>query len=320
MDVVIPSHGVKTFCSSLASLTKMGSDIYWEFDVVRGLTLRTINDAKSAYSCWHYEAKFFERCTVPPPIRGSNGNRRKAHANSQTTQSYFTGRMCTRSLQPLLRSRKAASLRITTPHVDSDAVSFAFSMEFGDSVITIQYDIPLTTQTETLCAVPDMEDASTFCIAPSMLGRLLDALTTSYAALIIRNGSSVAASSFSNGEVEALEEFGTGTRSTNDCKGLKSETGCDVQELLDFDYVNRDTLEEGIPDDVNEEVILVFHLPEAKSFLQFANSLEAIYISFHWGGKPALLETKAETFSARLVLATLDHSSLKANRTMQGAT
>ena len=207
---------------------------------------------------------------------------------------------------------------------------------------SIQYDIPLTTQTETLCAVPDMTEASSLVAAPMVLWRLLEALSssTAYVALIVRNNSSVAASSFTTADTatddnnnnnmmdQGMLPGHSGRHHSNNKGRLKSEAACDIEDLLDFDFVsNRDTLlgndggnndNEDMPETVNQEVILVFHVPEAKSFLQFANSVSAnaIHVSFHWGGKPALLEAKADTYSARVVLATLDHATLTAQRTM----
>ena len=67
MDVVIPGHSIRTFSSSVATLSKIGNYLYIEFDPLLGLTLRTLNDAKSAFAEFHFEVGFFERCTSPPP-------------------------------------------------------------------------------------------------------------------------------------------------------------------------------------------------------------------------------------------------------------
>lgn len=35
-----------------------------------------------------------------------------------------------------------------------------------------------------------------------------------------------------------------------------------------------------------------------------------VSLSFHWGGKPVILETEGESFSAELIMATLDYKLL----------
>jgi len=66
MDVVIPSHNLRTFSSSVTTLSRIGNYLYLEFDPLLGLTLRTLNDAKSAFAEFHFEVGFFERCTSAP--------------------------------------------------------------------------------------------------------------------------------------------------------------------------------------------------------------------------------------------------------------
>lgn len=35
-----------------------------------------------------------------------------------------------------------------------------------------------------------------------------------------------------------------------------------------------------------------------------------VTLTFHWGGKPVIMETKGPSFSAQLIMATLDHKLL----------
>lgn len=83
------------------------------------------------------------------------------------------------------------------------------------------------------------------------------------------------------------------------------------------------------PLDVNQKVILVFSIKEAKAMLQFCahtnnNSTfddggDALSIlSFHWGGKPIVIETDGDSFSGELVLATLHHGMITSNITVGG--
>lgn len=69
MDVIIPGHNIKILSSSLTALSKIGKQLYIEFDPLTGLTLRTLNDGKSSFAEFLFDVGFFERCTSPP---GSN--------------------------------------------------------------------------------------------------------------------------------------------------------------------------------------------------------------------------------------------------------
>jgi Rad9 len=295
MDIVIPSHLIRNFSSALSCLSKIGKDVYWEFDSVTGLSLRTINDAKSSYACWRYKVTFFERCSM---------KRRRQHTEDVEKVSY---RIASRSLNAIVRGRKAASLRIQ--EIDN-ALSFEYGIEQRPgTVLTVIHEIPMV-DAESLCSVPDFNEASELVASPKVYFSLLEALPTSvYAALIVRKDSSVSASSFS-------------LLDTSNEKALKSETACDITEFLDFDFVsNRDTMgkAESMPEDVNQEVILVFHIKEPKLFFQFCSTVKipAVCWSFHWGGKPIVLVAEAETYTAELVIATLDHEKLTSMRTME---
>ena len=87
MDVVIPSHSIKLFNSSIVSFSKIGKDLYLEFDSVTGLSLRTLNNGKSAYAHVHFEPSFFERCTAPPVVGKSRKRRRVRKASSRSSSS-----------------------------------------------------------------------------------------------------------------------------------------------------------------------------------------------------------------------------------------
>eukprot|EP00563_Minutocellus_polymorphus_P013945 CAMPEP_0181057212 /NCGR_PEP_ID=MMETSP1070-20121207/20127_1 /TAXON_ID=265543 /ORGANISM="Minutocellus polymorphus, Strain NH13" /LENGTH=56 /DNA_ID=CAMNT_0023136605 /DNA_START=122 /DNA_END=288 /DNA_ORIENTATION=+ len=55
MDVILPSHSLRTFSAAVACLTKIGKECYVDFDPLgHGLTLRTLNDAKSAYGQFRF--------------------------------------------------------------------------------------------------------------------------------------------------------------------------------------------------------------------------------------------------------------------------
>ncbi|KAL7445623.1 hypothetical protein ACHAXM_009957 [Skeletonema potamos] len=81
------------------------------------------------------------------------------------------------------------------------------------------------------------------------------------------------------------------------------------------------------PPDVNQKVILVFSIKEAKAMLQFCAQTNSTFhddgdalsiLSFHWGGKPIVIETDGDSFSGELVLATLHHRMITSNITVGG--
>ena len=45
---------------------------------------------------------------------------------------------------------------------------------------------------------------------------------------------------------------------------------------------------------------------------------EGVVFSFHWGGRPIVIETAGDYFSAELVLATLHHGMIASNITVGG--
>jgi Rad9 len=381
MDIVIPAHSIRNFSAALAALAKMGMDVYWEYDSITGLSLRTINDAKSSYAHWRYKSTFFERCgyTVrrkkktkkqkqqkqqqPKRPRQRNGGNPRGNRNDDDDEANddddanvddekVSYRIASRTLTAIVRYRKAASLRIQET-ADGNALSFEFGIEQQPSaptnqrgggtcvVLTVIHEIPMV-DAESKCTIADLTDASELVAPPQVYHSLLEALPTSvYAALIVRNNSSVSASSFSlldyyggstsTSSAAKAGSSGGGVTSSNEKKALKSETACDLDEFLDFDFVgNRDTMVNmddndddhhtpSMPEDVNQEVILVFHLKEPKLFLQFCQSQQvpAVHWSFHWGGKPIVLVAETDTYRAELVMATLDHEKLTSMRTME---
>jgi hypothetical protein len=177
-------------------------------------------------------------------------------------------------------------------------------------------------------AVAPKEGCSEIVGSPIILLRLLEPLQrTLNAALIFRNATenvtaSISASSFhhSDGQADRQTNNNAILQATS-ASLLKSETACCCEEFDEFDFrSDRDVEEEDVPDDVNEEVILVFSMKEAKAVLDFCNKLDLeqrVALSFHWGGKPLTLETRGtESFSMRLVLATLEYKLLTSMRTV----
>jgi hypothetical protein len=145
MDCVIPGHSVRLFCSGLSCLSKIcgmggsGSDLYLEHDAAAGITLRVLNDARSAYCSMRFRPSFFDRCTSVSGVidddamsdgdndneeeedygegrtRRSNKGRKNWSNDSKHRDSSFSVRIAMRALAPVVKPRRdVVQLRITT--------------------------------------------------------------------------------------------------------------------------------------------------------------------------------------------------------------
>lgn len=132
MDCTISDTStVRTFCASIGCLSKIGKDLYLDYDPMDGLLLTTLNDAKSAWCVFDYQPKFFTRCTTPSVATNSSGNNNRKRTNqsissnnTQDTSSQqgeeeneeetrFCIRVPMRALIPIVRPRKGVmALRI----------------------------------------------------------------------------------------------------------------------------------------------------------------------------------------------------------------
>ncbi|GAX15103.1 cell cycle checkpoint control protein RAD9A [Fistulifera solaris] len=318
MDCVIPGHSVRPFCSSIGCLSRIGKDLYLEFDVIEGLSLRTINDGKSAFACFRFESSFFERCTAPPLSSRVKKRRRESSQESESDEDRFSCRASLRALAAVVKPRKGvAGLRIKS-EIISDALflSFEFQIQHQDAVMTVVHRMKAADATGVTPVAPT-DDASEMRGSPKVLLRLLEPLkNTNQAALVIRNDAQcVSASSFHH--TDATSSQNAVLQATH-ASILKTETAVGCDEFYEFDFHQNRSREddENMPEDVNSEVILVFSIKEAKSMLQYCSQshldheLDAT-LFFHWGGRPLVLDAKGDSLSARLVLATLDHELLK---------
>lgn len=335
MDVAIPSHSVRAFCASLGCLSRVGKDVYMEFDPLEGLALRSLNDAKSAYACFRFEPSFFERCTSPPSQpRASGRNRRRSQHSRKRSVNHdsdsdddnewrFSCRVALRALAAVVRPRKhVASLAITSRVTHSALfLHFEFNIQAPPNTTwRVTHRVPVA-DANGVSAVSSKDDASELVASPQTLLRLLDPLkNTLEAAFWIRNQERlVAATSFhptdsasSNAPNNAILQAAASTF-------LKTETGIRVDELDEFEFRDDRAIADNMPDYVNDKAVLVFPLKETRAFLSYCKTAtgsnfsdEPLHVSvwFHWGGKPFTMETKTTSFSAQLVLATLDYSLL----------
>jgi hypothetical protein len=324
MDCVIPGHSVRPFCASIGCLSRIGKDLYVAFDAIEGLALRSLNDAKSAYAYFRFEPAFFERCTAPPPTVTPSRKRDRNKVPEPSQEPGFSCRASLRSLAAVVRPRKnVASLRIRSETSSSALyLSFEFHLQKNqDAIMRVVHRVKVA-DANGVSAVATRDGCSEIVAFPKVLLRLLEPLKkTAEASMIIKaDAQMVMMSSFHHTDTLSGGQAATNNNAilqATSASLLKSETGigCDEFEELYF-REDRDLDEEGMPQSVNREVNLVFPIKEAKALLQFCSQSHLdqelrVSLSFHWGGRPLMLESKTESFSAELVLATVDHKSLK---------
>ena len=117
MDVTIPPHNLKRFASSITCLGKIGKDLYVSFDPLDGLTLSSLNEAKSAYGKFHFDPGFFTHCDGPIGLPTTNND--DDDDNNNDKGSRYICRVPIRSVSSVLRSRKGVlSLRLRSEGAD----------------------------------------------------------------------------------------------------------------------------------------------------------------------------------------------------------
>lgn len=366
MDVIIPGHSVRTFASSVSCLSKIGKDLYCDFDAIDGLALRALNDAKSAFCCVEFAPSFFERCTTPvTAIAGRKRDHASASSNA-SQEARFSCRIPMRALAPVVRPRKGVvSLRIKSQghagsennNDDSNAslqLAFEFHLEVANqsgqgslkpTMCKVLHKMGVA-EVDNIAAVAPKDECSEIVAAPKVLLKWLEPIKrTSEACLIFQNDSEmVVATSFNSTDTSDL------ANSTKTI--LKTETSINLEDLYDYDFRDHREIESQatqdpvggmpapcpMPPNVNEKVVLVFGMKEAKALLQFCSQNASLVtnlgfddlheddrngrpwsvsLSFHWAGRPMIWESKAKGVSVQLVLATLSHSILKDLPVMQ---
>ena len=139
MDITIPPHNLKRFTAAITCLGKIGKDLYVSFDPLDGLILSSLNEAKSAFSKFHFDSTFFERCSAPAVVAsasksfGGRRNNNQGHNNSDEEEdedefydsSRYVCRVPVRSVHSVLRPRKGVcSLRIRSEGMDDSGNHF----------------------------------------------------------------------------------------------------------------------------------------------------------------------------------------------------
>jgi cell cycle checkpoint control protein RAD9A len=308
MDCTIPSHNVRAFCAALVCLSKIGKELYVEFDALDlGLKLSTLNDAKSAYCTMTFRPSFFERCTAPPL-------RKKRQKDDDDDDDVYKCRLPVRALSVLTnkarssKSNSLQSLRIrneaTTHHM---YLGFEFVYELPDKqTLRLLHRLGVI-DTNNVQAVSDAKDASVLTAVPDFWLQLVEPLSkTAVEVAIIVSPDIVSVASFYHNSTAGSTNL------------VKTQASVGTDELHEMEFVtDRKVDEDCMPRNVNESVTLVCTLRECKAFWDFCGQADgqfggqtAVTAQLHWGGKPLTFETNTSSLHASLVMATLDYKLL----------
>eukprot|EP00977_Amphora_coffeiformis_P012813 scaffold3240_cov187-Amphora_coffeaeformis.AAC.8 len=311
MDCIIPHHSVRMFCASIGACAKIGKDLYLDFDPIEGLTLRALNDAKSAYVCFKYQPSFFERCTAPPlELLLSEQQRagRKRHRPTQRQSesltdndghdeedvhddSRLTCRLSIKALTAAVRQRKhAQSLRIYAEQVASSLyLSFEYLLSAASPAVEddgypntaswrVVHRVPVADfPVAIVSAVANGAGASHMIVSPRVLWRLLEPLGRHAETAVVipsptAGGDQILATCF--------QQIADNSSSSLLPSHLQTEMRLSFDDLVEMEFVDDRDLdthnedEDDVPSDVNKSVVLVFSHKEAKALLQWSSSRE----------------------------------------------
>lgn len=334
MDCIIPGHSVRPFCAAIGCLSRVGKDLILEFDPVDGLTMRALSDSKAVFASFHYEPAFFDRC-ASPPLTFRKRKRTKSSNNEDEEQDNLEQSWCVRvaikSLNAVVKPRKdVISLQLLTV---GDLLAFEFQLQRPEGVVTRIIHKVGVAPAQSIAAVAAMDKGSELVVQPNVVLTMLEPLKRSaeMALLVNETFKLISGVSFAHEDIGMGENGSTNnnanTTHSSTTKSLKTETSIGYDELIELHYVSMPELEENEPipppDDIKEQVVLVFTIKEFKAMLQFCAQSHMdqelpVTIQFYWGGKPMVVTTKSIGFSAELVMATLDHKLLEHLKTVAG--
>ena len=271
MDCIISAQSARSFCGAIGCLSKIGKDLYVEFDTEDGLVFRTLNDAKSAFASFHWRPRFFERCTARP------------EAERERSQDYiYSCRVPLRALAAIVKPRKGVvSLRVKSEVCsDHSYLSFEFQLQKENDLLRVVHRIGVA-EADGVSAVAPKDGCSEIVTVPKLLLRMLEPLKrTSEVALIVNDRHKmVTMASFHHCDSVAASTNNALLQASSSTL-LKTETTIGVDDFEEFDFrddrpLGRDLMDddaedvEGEEDDVppenaGEEVTLVFGIKEPK--------------------------------------------------------
>lgn len=324
MDCIIPGHSIRPFCAAIGCLSRIGKEIYIDFDPIEGCSIRSLNDSKSVFGSFHFEPTFFSRCSsAPTSMKRShtNSSRRKRKINDASTNNNdderWTVRIAIKAMAAVIRQRKEVlNLHITTI---GDHLAFEFQIQkIGGSIVRVTHKVGYSSAAG-VAAVTSTDNASELIIQPNILSTMLEPLKRSVEIAILVNETHRLVSSVSFAHDDLPDEATSSLNRSQLNASLKTETSVSYDDLVDVNYVGHadENENENVapPEDLKEQVVLVFTLKELKAFLQYCSQAVVdqelqVSMQFFWGGKPIVAKTEGEQFSGELVMATLDHKLL----------
>ena len=361
MDCIIPGPSIRPFCAAIGCLSRIGKELYIDFDPIDGLSIRSLNDPKSVFGSFHFEPGFFERCTSVPVTdnteprrrkrtiheatttktkassssataspadhggnRNANKNNNNKSNNNKNNEDRWTVRIAMKALAAVVRQRRdVLHLRITTV---GDHLAFGFDVQKGSgSVLRVTHTVGYSAA-QGVAAVTATDGASELVVRPGVLATMLEPLRRSVEIALLVNEPHRLVSSVSFAHDDLPEAATSGLARGQRGASLKTETSVGYDDLEDVHYVGRaagdgDDNNAEAPDDLREQVVLVFTLKEFKAFLMYCSQALVdrelrVSIQFFWGGKPMVARTEGEHFSAELVMSTLHHKLLGSIRTV----
>jgi hypothetical protein len=323
----------------VGACSKVGKDLYLTFDMFEGLTLSTLNEAKSAYLRFDFHPSFFTQCTAPTldildKSRKRSRSSQRMSASLQTpnddpsnteddngNETYLTCCLSIRALTAAVRQRKnVESLRIYMEENNSTLqLCFEYFLANGSSTrqaidcMRVIHRVPVSDfPVAVVSADATLDDASEVVVQPRVLLRLLEPLARrSETVLTVPNPSTD-----SNIIATCFQPTTSNSETLLTASQLQTEMRLPLEDLNEMEFVDNRQQDENVneidalPDGVNESVTLVFSHRECKAFLQWAVEHIPLHLFFHWGGKPLVLQQKVDQWKAKLVLATLDHKIL----------
>jgi hypothetical protein len=329
MDVVIPSHNIKTLSSSLSALAKVDKFVYIEFDPLEGLRLRSISCSKSSFCQFTFDVGFFERCSSPPSskLKRSGKRSRGNLTDDDDVEEKYLCRVLIRTIAAVLRGgRKGVqSLRIRSlghesaygDENDDDSetsnnrrMQLAFEFKIQSSgIMKVIHKIGVI-DADAVVAVATRENCSEIVALPRVLLKMVEPVKSNEIAFIISDANKkVSVTSF-----HYADNSSNLVLSSSFSSALKTETTMESDEFDEFNYSDYNK-EDDVPAGVDKEVTLVFSCKEAKAMLQFCAQSSVddelrVIVSFHWGGKPICFEAEGDAYKGEMILATVAHNLL----------
>ena len=206
MDCVIPAHNVKIFMNAVSSLCKVGKELLLEFNPKSGLTLRTLNDAKSAFSSYKFTPSFFERCSSGASGNENgnfviNGNRRRRRRKmsddddddeeeEDDDDDKYLCRVLLKTVASVLKPRRGVdTLRLRSvedrsgvsrndndDNQESSIMRLVFEFRCEPGGLRISHRIGVAELENSISAVAPREQCSEIVTAPKVLMNLLGPL------------------------------------------------------------------------------------------------------------------------------------------------